>query len=194
VRLVLASSSPRRADLLQAAGLDFLVVRGDVDETPLPDESPEMHVRRLALAKAGRVAPGVGPHAVVLGADTVVTIDGLILGKPADAAEAAAMLRRLSGRTHEVLTGVALLADEKAVVEVAHTLVHVSDLSEDDLAWYIESGEPFDKAGAYGIQGLASRFVDRIEGSYSNVVGLPVSLVVSLLRPYGRFDIAAPRP
>jgi septum formation protein len=194
VRLVLASSSPRRADLLRAAGLEFLVVPSEADETPLPDESPEPHVRRLALAKAQRVAAGVGPQTVVLGADTVVTIDRLILGKPGHAAEAAAMLRRLSGRTHEVLTGVALVLGATVVVEVGRTLVHFSQLTEEDLTWYVSSGEPLDKAGAYGIQGLASRFVDRIEGSYSNVVGLPVSLVVSLLRPHGRFDARMPAP
>ena len=194
MRLVLASSSPRRANLLRAAGLEFLVVPAEADETPLPDESPEPHVRRLALAKAQRVAAGVGPQTVVLGADTVVTVDGLILGKPGHAAEAGAMLRRLSGRTHEVLTGVALVLGATVVVEVCRTLVHFSQLTEEDLTWYVSSGEPWDKAGAYGIQGLASRFVDRIEGSYSNVVGLPVSLVVSLLRPHGRFDARMPAP
>ena len=127
----------------------------------------------------------------MLGADTVVTIDGLILGKPRDRADAEAMLRRLSGRMHEVVTGVAVVRGRKPARGLDRTLVHFTRLTEEDLAWYLDSGEAFDKAGAYGIQGRASRFVDRIEGSYSNVVGLPVSLVVRLLRavsPPGAFD------
>jgi len=185
MRLVLASASPRRADLLRAAGFRFDIVAPALDETPLPDEAPEAHVRRLALAKARHVAGGVEEDALVLGADTAVTIDGLVLGKPADEAEALRMLRRLSGGTHEVLTGVALATCRRDTVEVERTLVNFSHLTEEDLAWYVGSGEPFDKAGGYGIQGLASRFVERIEGSYSNVVGLPVSLVVRLLRAQG---------
>jgi septum formation protein len=180
VRLVLASASPRRSELLRAAGLAFDVVPADVDETALEGETPEAHVLRLARVKAERVAAG-RPADVVLGADTVVAIDGLILGKPGDEADATAMLRRLSGRTHEVVTGVAVVAGAGMATSVDRTLVHFAQLSEEDLAWYVRSGEPLDKAGAYGIQGRASRFVDRIDGSYSNVVGLPVRLAVRLL-------------
>jgi septum formation protein len=190
VRLVLASASPRRADLLAAAGLDFDVVPADVDESALDGEAPEPHVLRLALLKAERVA-AARPGDVVLGADTVVTIDGLILGKPSDEDDALAMLRRLSGRMHEVLTGVAVVRGVEVATGLDRTMVHFTQFSEEDLAWYVRSGEPMDKAGGYGIQGRASRFVDRIEGSYSNVVGLPVSLVVRLLDtvvPSAAFD------
>jgi len=189
VQLVLASASPRRADLLRAAGIAFEAAAADVDEAAEPGETPDAHVERLALLKARRIA-GTRPDAIVLGADTVVTIDGLILGKPRDRADAGAMLRRLSGRLHEVVTGVAVLAGTRQACGLDRTLVHFTHLTEEDLAWYLDSGEAFDKAGAYGIQGRASRFVDRIEGSYSNVVGLPVSLVVRLLEavaPLGAF-------
>ena len=190
MRLVLASASPRRADLLHAAGLSFEVAAADVDESAEPGETPAAHVERLALLKARRIADSRSDD-VVLAADTVVTIDGLILGKPRDRADADAMLRRLSGRMHEVVTGVAVLSGAQFAGGVDRTLVHFTHLAEEDLAWYLDSGEAFDKAGAYGIQGRASRFVDRIEGSYSNVVGLPVSLIVRLLRavaPPGAFD------
>jgi septum formation protein len=185
MRLVLASASPRRADLLRAAGFRFDIVPAEVDETPLQDETPDAHVRRLARAKARHVAAAVEDDALVLGADTVVIIDGLLLGKPEGEGEALRMLRRLSGAAHEVLTAVALVTGGRETVEVERTLVNFSHLTEEDLAWYVGSGEPFDKAGGYGIQGLASRFVTRIEGSYSNVVGLPVTLVVGLLRARG---------
>jgi septum formation protein len=193
MRLILASGSPRRVELLRAAGLAFAVVPAQVDETPLEGETPVAHVLRLARLKADRVAAR-RPDDVVLGADTVVTVDGLLLGKPADDAEARAMLERLSARAHEVLTGVAVARGGEIATGVDRTVVHFAQLCEEDLAWYVASGEPRDKAGAYGIQGRASRFVDRIEGSYSNVVGLPVSLVVRLLawaaRP-GAFDDVA---
>jgi septum formation protein len=193
VPLVLASASPRRSDLLRAAGLVFEVAAADVDESAEPGEGPDAHVERLALAKARRIADR-RPGDVVLGADTVVTIDGLILGKPLDRADAEAMLRRLSGRTHQVVTGVAVAKGHDEVRGLDRTLVHFTHLTEEDLAWYLDSGEAFDKAGAYGIQGRASRFVDRIEGSYSNVVGLPVSLVVRLLRAAGAAGAFDARP
>jgi septum formation protein len=191
VRLVLASASPRRADLLRAAGYEFVVRPTGVDESVLPGESPYAHVCRLADAKAAAAAADAAPGEVVLGADTVVVVDGLVLGKPADDAEAAAMLRRISGRAHEVLTGVTLRTRDRSRSAVARTVVHFTQLAEEDLAWYIASGEPRDKAGAYGVQGLASRFVERIEGSYANVVGLPVALVARLLRELP-FRSAAP--
>lgn len=179
--LLLASASPRRADLLTAAGIPFEVLAVHVDESQLGDESPEAHVRRLAEDKA-RAAWRRRPGAVVLGADTVVVVEGRILGKPRDADDAALMLRSLSGRAHEVWTGVAVLAGSTAAVEVECTRVWFSSLTDDDIAWYVGSGEPMDKAGAYAIQGLASRFIERIDGSHANVVGLPVALVYRLLQ------------
>jgi septum formation protein len=189
VRLILASASPRRADLLRSAGFAFEVRSPSVDETVLPGEDAHAHVTRLATAKADAAAATTDPGEVVLAADTVVVVDGCILGKPRDEADAAAMLRRISGRAHEVVTGVCLRQGGRSAVAVERTVVHFSPLTEEDLAWYVASGEPRDKAGAYGIQGLASRFVERIEGSYGNVVGLPVALVVRLLR-----DLAPPSP
>jgi len=181
VRLLLASASPRRAALLAAAGFEFEVAPSHVDERELPGESPEAHVGRLAVAKV-RAARLDHPDVAVLGADTVVVVDGRILGKPASDDEAETMLRALSGRSHEVLTGVALGLGDDLVTAVDRTTVTFAALSASEIAWYVASGEPRDKAGAYGIQGLASRFVDRIEGSYSNVVGLPVSVVYRLIR------------
>lgn len=178
--LILASASPRRAELLRAARLAFETRAVDVDETPLPDESPDAHVRRLAEEKA-RAVHAKRRDAVVLGADTVVVADGKILGKPRDEEEAARMLRMLSGREHEVLTGVAVVGPNSSRTEVASTRVWLSPLTDDEIAWYVATREPMDKAGAYAIQGFASRFIERIEGSYSNVVGLPVALVYRLL-------------
>ena len=179
MHLILASASPRRADLLRAAGFTFDIVVPDVDESRRDGERAEDFVRRLAIEKA-RAA--FGRHQdVILAADTVVVVDGDILGKPRDDADAAAMLRRLSGRWHEVMTGVCLLQSGREVVDVATTRVQFASLSEADVHWYVTSGETRDKAGAYAIQGLASRFIPRIEGSYTNVVGLPVELVAGLL-------------
>jgi septum formation protein len=183
VRLVLASRSPRRADLLTLAGYDFEIAPADIDERSLDGETPTEHVRRLGREKAAVVAPSY-PGSIVLGADTVVVIDQVTLGKPFDDADAVDMLRRLSGRTHEVLTGVALHASSDQRCEVESTRVTFRELTAEDIAWYVESGEPEGKAGAYAIQGLASRFVIRIEGSYANVVGLPVALVDRLLREF----------
>lgn len=180
VRLVLASASPRRADLLRSAGFQFQVVPVDVDERPLAGEDPAVMVQRLATEKAALVSDRV-PDGAVIGADTVVVVDGVILGKPGDDRDAAGMLRRLSGRSHEVLTGVAVHANGRRLVAVERTVVWFLPLSDADIAWYVSSGEPLDKAGAYAVQGLASRFVTRIEGSYSNVVGLPVARVCELL-------------
>lgn len=176
--LILASQSPRRREILERAGIPFEVRAAGVDETVIEGESPEQHVRRLARAKAEAVAAS-GP---VLGADTVVVAAGQILGKPEDPRDAARMLRLLSGRWHSVLTGICLLSGGQAAVEYESTRVHFTPLSEDEVQRYVDSGEPMDKAGAYAIQGLASKFIDRIEGCYFNVVGLPVSRVYRLLR------------
>ena len=183
MRLVLASRSPRRADLLTRAGYRFEVAPADIDERRRDGEAPRELVRRLAREKAAAVAPR-HPGAVVLGADTLVVVDGAVLGKPDGAGGAAAMLRRLSGRAHEVLTGVALHAAGGCRDGVQSTRVVFRALSPDDVAWYVATGESADKAGAYSIQGRASRFVTRIEGSYTNVVGLPVELVDGLLREH----------
>jgi septum formation protein len=179
MKLILASSSPRRSALLTAAGFTFEVRVAEVDETPRPDETAEALVERLANLKADAVAPAT--HEVVLAADTTVACDGEIMNKPDGDAEAARMLRRLSGRAHEVFTGVALRHHEGQETFVVRTAVWFAPLSDDDIAWYVGSGEPLGEAGAYGIQGLASRFVTRVDGSYPNVVGLPVAEVAKRL-------------
>jgi septum formation protein len=183
VRLILASASPRRAELLRAAGFEFDTIAVDVDETPRAGEAPPAYVRRLAAEKSAAAAIAVsrdGPT-VVLAADTAVVVDGEILGKPRDDGEAAAMLRRLAGRRHDVMTGISLRRGAYELGRVETTAVQVAPLTDADIAWYVASGEGRDKAGAYAIQGLASRFIPRIEGSYSNVVGLPVAAVYELL-------------
>ncbi|MEP7116368.1 MAG: Maf family protein [Acidobacteriota bacterium] len=180
---VLASASPRRAELLGAAGFVFTVAPADIDETPLTGEPADRYVLRLAESKARAVAAG-RPDQAVLAADTTVVVDGDILAKPLDAADAAAMLRRLQGRAHEVLTGVALVAPGFARVVLDTTRVTFAPMSEADIAVYVATGEPMDKAGAYGIQGWAARFVTRVDGSYSNVVGLPLAVVHSLFEHY----------
>jgi septum formation protein len=156
----------------------------DVDESLIDGETPEAYVARLAATKL-ETARQVHPEAILIAADTAVVVEGIVLGKPDDDRHAAAMLRRLSGRSHEVVTGVAVEGPAGRAAGIASTVVHFTHLTEEDLAWYVASGEPRDKAGGYGIQGLASRFVDRIEGSYTNVVGLPVSLTVRLIARAG---------
>ena len=178
VHLILASASPRRAELLRAAGFTFDVVVADVDESVRPGESPSTYVRRLAADKSAAVR---APDAVVLGADTTVVVNGEILGKPRDDDEGAAMLKRLSGQTHEVLTGVSLRQGAYEVGRVETTSVVFRALTDEDIAWYVASGEGRDKAGGYAIQGLASRFIPSISGSYANVVGLPVACVAELI-------------
>lgn len=181
--LILASSSPRRADLLAAAGIQFEVVAVDVDESLQRLEPPGDHVRRLAREKA-EAAFRQRPEDIALGADTIVLVGGEMMGKPRDEADAIRMLRLLSGREHEVLTGIALVSTRGAVVEVARTRVWVNPMTDAEIKRYVATGEALDKAGAYGIQGLFSKFVDRVQGSYSNVVGLPVALVYRLLKGY----------
>jgi septum formation protein len=170
--------------LLRAAGLGFDVFPVDVDERFLPDEKPALAVARLAELKAG-AAGASQPDAIVLGADTTVVVGGEALAKPAGAEDAARMLRLLSGRSHDVLTGVCVSLQGRRLTHVERTRVRVSDLSEAEIAWYVSTGEPFDKAGGYAVQGMASRFIERIDGSYSNVVGLPISSVYRLLKELG---------
>lgn len=184
MRLILASASPRRADLLAAAGFAFDVIPVEIDERVMPLEQPADYVVRLARAKAREIARR-NPGRPVLGADTAVVVDRQILGKPAGAAEAAGMLRMLSGRSHDVLTGVAVCLDGREEYEAVCTRVRFLQLSDAEIAWYVAAVEPYDKAGGYGVQGLASRFVESVDGSYSNVVGLPVATVYRLLKQLG---------
>jgi len=180
-RLVLASASPRRAELLRAAGIDFDVQPANIDEAIISGESAAEYVSRLAEGKA-RAVHELDGNRTVLAADTAVVVDGHILGKPLDEGDAGRMLGMLSGRTHEVLTAVSIFHPGLIVnTQVEATVVEFAALSESDISWYVSSGEPMDKAGAYAVQGLASRFVTRVEGSYSNVVGLPVALVYQML-------------
>jgi nucleoside triphosphate pyrophosphatase len=182
VRLILASASPRRAELLRSAGYSFDVVAADVDESIRPGESPSIYVRRLAAEKSAAAQKRTHDStAVILGADTTVVVDGSILGKPGDDEDGAQMLRRLSGTMHQVLTGVSLRQGAYEIGRVESTSVGLRALTSDEIAWYVASGEGRDKAGGYAIQGLASRFVTKIEGSYSNVVGLPVACLAELL-------------
>jgi septum formation protein len=218
--LVLASASPRRQELLRSAGISFVVQPADIDETPLTGEAPRDCAERLAREKALAVwrvrakdarSDDARPQDVVLGADTIVVIDETILGKPADAEDAARMLRLLSGRTHRVITGVCVVgpadsgqlpvtsrstsrnvsdgngaADRPPLTSASQTtLVTMNELSDEEIRDYVATGEPMDKAGAYAIQGMASRWIPRIEGDYSNVVGLPVALVYRMLHDRG---------
>jgi septum formation protein len=216
MNLILASASPRRRELLQAAGIPFTAQPTDIPEIPVDREAPRAFAERLAREKAQAIAHR-HPHEAVLGADTVVVVDGLILGKPEDAADALRMLRLLSGKTHEVITAVCVIAPsptrasspETATgnrqlptehqlatgnrqpatalpdVRSETTQVTFAPLSDADIESYISTGEPMDKAGAYGIQGVASRWIPRIVGDYSNVVGLPVALVYRMLKEHG---------
>ncbi|HEV2487593.1 MAG TPA: Maf family protein [Terracidiphilus sp.] len=192
--LVLASASPRRRELLAQAGFSFQVHPAHIPEEPLDGEDPIAYVTRLAREKAEAVFRELaaaknprgeqsldGQSLAVLGADTTVTLDNHILGKPEDAADAARMLRMLSGRTHRVITGVALVTAEGAEVAAEATAVRFLALSDEEIAAYVATGEPMDKAGAYAIQGWAARWIPRIEGCYFNVVGLPLALVSTLL-------------
>jgi septum formation protein len=191
--LVLASASPRRSELLRNAGIPFVVQPAHVDELMLTGEAPEAYARRLAAEKA-RTVFRQRPQERVLGADTIVVVDSHVLEKPRDPADAARMLRLLSGRSHRVITGVCLIqtvssfefqVSSREDVRAETTEVWMCDLSEDEIQEYVASGEPMDKAGAYGIQGIASRWIPRIVGCYFNVVGLPVPLVYRMLRESG---------
>ncbi len=184
--LILASASPRRKELLADCGVTFSVVSADVDESPLAGETSAQMVMRLAEKKATAVA-AKDPDCWVLGADTVVSLDGSTLGKPANEEEAREMLLRLHGRVHEVHTGVVLVNESKQSTQKVSesTLVSMRRLELSEISAYIKTGEPFDKAGAYGIQGVGSHLIDRIEGSYTNVVGLPTATVVLMMRRVG---------
>lgn len=184
-RLILASSSPRRQALLEGLGVTFGVVAPEVDELRYPDEEPYDYVERIARNKAEAVSI---PGAVVVAADTSVVVDGQILGKPAHPEEARAMLRRLSDQTHEVLTGVAVTVDDgtaETVAEVASALVRFLPMTEEEIADYVASGEPMDKAGAYALNGRAALYIESIQGSPSGVIGLPLHIVARLLRTAG---------
>jgi septum formation protein len=182
--LILASASPRRSELLRKARLVFRVEPAHVPEERSEDENPKAYAERLAREKARAIAAKY-PNDFVLGADTIVICDAHVLEKPADEAEAAHMLRQLSGRSHEVTTGVCLCGPSVEILESETTLVTVASLSDDEIAEYIHTGEPMDKAGAYGIQGMFSRWVTEIEGDYFNVVGLPIARVYRMLQRAG---------
>ena len=190
MRLILASASPRRAELLRAAGYAFDVLVPHLDETPRDGETAQKYVRRLAVEKSAAAMSELaaerngGADTIVVAADTSVVVDGEIVGKPRDDVESAEMLRRLSGRWHEVMTGVSLRSGLRESGGVEITRVKFAELGDTDLQWYVTSGEGRDKAGAYAIQGLGSRFIPRIDGSYSNVVGLPIALVRELLKRF----------
>ena len=181
--MILASASPRRAELLASAGFQFTVEVADVDETERPGEAPEAYVLRVARDKARTVASRRRETGeVVLAADTTVVAGGEILAKPVDQADAVRMLTLLSGVVHDVFTGVVTIADRVEAEEVVRTRVYLRPLTPEEISWYVATGEPMGKAGAYGIQGRAARFIDWIDGSWSNVVGLPVATVDRLLK------------
>jgi septum formation protein len=187
MKLILASSSPRRAEILTNAGLSFSVLSSAVDESPYPGEPPAALVQRLANAKADLVTARAVGSAIIVAADTVVVLDDKILGKPRSTEEARHMLQQLSGRTHSVLTGVALirLPDGERRQFIESTLVHFRPITDEELSSYLATEEPLDKAGAYAVQGQAGRYIPRIEGCYFNVVGLPLSRVLTELKTLG---------
>jgi septum formation protein len=186
-KLILASASPRRAELLAAAGFAFEVHAVDIDERTRPGEPADRYVRRLAAEKSAAAAAALRrADAIVLGADTAVVVDDEILGKPRDGDEAAAMMKRLSGRTHQVVTGISLRRAGFELGRVESTDVVFSTMSDEEIAWYVGTGEGSDKAGGYAIQGLASRFIPRVAGSYANVVGLPIAAVFELMKEITR--------
>ena len=182
MELILASQSPRRRELLERLGLHFAVRAADLDESMDAARPPAEEVARLSAEKAAAVDPG---SAVVVAADTVVVLDGRVLGKPRSADEAAEMLRALSGRAHQVMTGVTVRRGGRAETDTVVTDVHFRPLTDREIAAYVATGEPMDKAGAYGIQGLASIFVDRLDGDYYNVMGLPLCRLCRMLRAAG---------
>lgn len=187
MKLILASASPRRAEVLRDAGFHFTVLSSAIDETPYPDESPQDLVLRLAQTKADLAAArAVGP-AILIAADTEVVLDGHIFGKPRSSDDARSMLEKLSGRLHTVLTGVALIrlpdVERRSFVEA--TLVQFAPLSDEEIGRYLATGEPHDKAGAYAIQGYAARYIPRIEGCFFNVVGLPLARLQQALTGLG---------
>jgi len=188
IDIILASSSPRRAELLRQIGTRFSIQPADIDETQFPDESPEIYVQRMAREKAETVAQHIQEiNLPVLGADTTVVLDNRVFSKPADKAEAIATLRALSGRSHRVLSAIAVVAEDRTELRLSETSVHFREIQEQEYERYWSTGEPLGKAGAYAIQGLGAVFVDGITGSYSGVVGLPLSQTFEL---FERFNIA----
>jgi len=184
--IFLASQSPRRCELLEQIGMTYEQVPANIDEEPLGGESPDVYVLRMALEKARAAATRLDQkQAPVLGADTAVVIDGEILGKPSDQEHGAQMLRRLSSNTHQVMSAVAIVGGDRELTEISVTEVSFRALSDDEIAAYWATGEPADKAGGYGIQGLAAMFIDRIQGSYSGVMGLPLFETTRLLNNFG---------
>ena len=188
-KLILASGSPRRAEILTSVGWEFTKDVADIDESELPDETPENYVQRLAREKAETVAQKYD-QAIILGADTTVVIDGQIIGKPADLDDARRMIKLLAGNWHEVLTGVAIVTvesrkskveDRKVFVGLQRTRVKFAEMSDEEIEFLVQFGEPLDKAGAYAVQAQAALFIEKIEGDYWNVVGLPISLVYELI-------------
>ena len=186
---ILASASPRRQELLRQAGLKFRIVPAHVNEEQLPQENPRGHVRRLAANKAAAVA-GKYPGAWVLGADTIVVIDGLVLGKPKNKTQARQMLKRLSGRTHKVFTGFTLshTASRLIKTKVIQSAVQFKNISSEEMEWYIACDEPYDKAGGYAVQGKGAYFIKTIRGSYTNVIGLPLCEVLEELKILGAIN------
>jgi septum formation protein len=189
---ILASASPRRIELLRLLGLDFTVMPSGADETFRQGESPPAHTLRLSVEKAGLIS-ATHPQGWVLGADTIVVIDGDVLGKPADPAEARQMLKKLSARAHTVFTGFTLARQEARITVsgVVESTVLFREIPEDEMAWYINSPEPYDKAGAYAVQGRGAFFIKEIRGSYTNVMGLPLCEVVDVLKKVGAVQFAA---
>jgi len=185
-RIILASASPRRAQLLRQIGVDFELAPGQIQERPHPDEAPPDYITRIARAKVIAIARK-RDSGLVIGADTIVVIDGRMLGKPEDENAARNMLRQLSGKWHAVMTGVALydVATRQEVADFDKTLVKFAQLNDREIEWYLKTGEPMDKAGAYGIQGFGGVLVEEIAGNYYNVVGLPLPLVYRLARGLG---------
>lgn len=185
MRLILASSSPRRKVLLALFGIRFDIIAANIDEVALPGETPEQLTSRLAIEKAQHVHLSSGAGSVVLGGDTTVTIDGGVLGKPTDRSDAVAMLTRLSGTQHTVLSAVALVREQGTQSQLSRTLVRFGTMTPTQIERYCDSGEPYDKAGGYGIQGIAGAFVEEIRGSHSGVVGLPLRETRLLLETAG---------
>ena len=183
--LILASASPRRKQLLEMMGLTFRVIPAAGEEHPCPEEAPDVIVKALALAKGREVASRFPQDAIVIAADTIVWLDGKLLGKPRTEEEAVQMLRQLSGKTHEVYTGVALLSEGEELVEAERTEVTFRELAEEEIRRYVASGEPMDKAGAYGAQGRGAALVSRIDGDFFNVVGLPLCRLGQMLAKKG---------
>lgn len=194
-RLILASASPRREEMLRLLGIRFSIQHSNVDEAPRAGESPENYALRLSETKARAVA-GMRPGRWVLGADTIVTIDGELLGKPASRDEARCMIRKLSGREHRVITAFALLnsGSPDLIRRAVASRVCFKDVPDDELEWYVSTDEPYDKAGGYAVQGKASFLVSEIHGSYTNVVGLPLTEVVEALKELGLIDFRGGTP